>query len=471
MGSAKEDIEKALVFLRQGRTNAAVPIIRKALKKEPKNPDALHLFGVCHYMAGRTKPAIMWLNKAAVEDPNNADIENRLGLAYRANGQNDKAAEAYDRAITLNPNLVDARNNLGNLLLSGGQFGEALNQYRIALDLNPEFIDAHHNMGIALLKDGRAAEALEALKATLDLSPDHSSAWASMGTAQKDLGNSGEAEAYYRKALELDPNDLGTWFNLHAVLYDDGNPEPACQCLERALRIDPRNAKVHFFLGVARARQGRKEESERHLDIVSEIEGAPGYRLDSWNYIAQTCGENTKFLGTSAEVLRMAIKMAKNEGMVLEFGVRHGTSIRLIADEADQQVHGFDTFEGLPEDWHEERAGSYSTRGALPQVPDNVDLHKGLFEDTLPAFLERQSGMVRLVNVDCDLYSSTRTVFEHLGERVTHGTVIVFDEYLCHPHWREDEFKAFQEAALSHGWAYDYIAFSLFTKQAVVLIR
>lgn len=144
--------------------------------------------------------------------------------------------------------------------------------------------------------------------------------------------------------------------------------------------------------------------------------------------------------------------------------------MRQIAALAKQTVHGFDSFEGLPEAWHNEARGSYSTRGVLPQVPANVILHPGWFEHTLPEFLGKHEGPARLINIDCDMYSSTRTVLQHLAPRIVPGTVLVFDEYIGNLHWREDEFKAFQEAVEQHGWRYEYLAFSVFTKQVVVRI-
>ena len=71
------------------------------------------------------------------------------------------------------------------------------------------------------------------------------------------------------------------------------------------------------------------------------------------------------------------------------------------------QVHGFDTFSGLPEDWGDATTrGSYSTHGALPQAPENVRFHVGLFSETLPCFLAEHAGPVRFMNVDCDLRRS-----------------------------------------------------------------
>ena len=74
------------------------------------------------------------------------------------------------------------------------------------------------------------------------------------------------------------------------------------------------------------------------------------------------------------------------------------------------------------------------------------------------------------MNIDCDIYSSTKFVLECFAEQIIPGTVIVFDEYIGNKNWREDEFKAFQEAVGIHGWEYEYLCFSFMTQQVVVRI-
>jgi hypothetical protein len=175
-------------------------------------------------------------------------------------------------------------------------------------------------------------------------------------------------------------------------------------------------------------------------------------------------------MGSAINTFKHAMGHATNEGQVLEFGVRFGNSIHMLADLADQQVHGFDSFEGLPDEWHHEPKGSYTTKGVIPEVPNNVTLHVGWFDQTLPEFLKQYSEPVRFINVDCDIYSSTKTVLDMLAPRIVVGTVIVFDEYIGNEHWREDEFKAFQEAVVTYDWKYQYLCFSFFTKQVAVKI-
>jgi len=155
---------------------------------------------------------------------------------------------------------------------------------------------------------------------------------------------------------------------------------------------------------------------------------------------------------------------------VLELGVRFGTPLGLLQGALAQPVHGFDTFEGLPEAWHSVPAGAYSTGGRVPALGAGVPLHGGLFADTLPPFLMDNPGAARLVHIDCDLYSATATALEALAGRVVPGTVLVFDEYLMNPRWREDEHKALVEVGQRSGWTWRYAAFSMLSHQAVVEI-
>lgn len=172
-------------------------------------------------------------------------------------------------------------------------------------------------------------------------------------------------------------------------------------------------------------------------------------------------------LNSGHDVLRLSLRRAPEDGMILEFGVAGGTSINVLAKGTARHIHGFDSFEGLPEDWggrHEEK-GHYSTGGVLPATPANVTLHKGWFDDTLPGFLENNDGDIAFVHIDCDLYSSTRTVLDRIAPRLKPGSIIVFDEFFNIPNWRQNEYRAFQEFVSAYGvrvsyicWAYQQVA-------------
>ncbi|MGA9453604.1 MAG: class I SAM-dependent methyltransferase [Verrucomicrobiia bacterium] len=173
------------------------------------------------------------------------------------------------------------------------------------------------------------------------------------------------------------------------------------------------------------------------------------------------------------ELLSFALKQVKNQdGLYLEFGVFSGHTINHIAGQIDQTVYGFDSFEGLPERWRDGiDAGHFRpTGGILPKVRPNVELVKGWFDKTLPGFLGAHPGNVSFMHVDCDLYSSAKTIFTCLGPRIQPGTVIVFDEYFNYFGWKEGEFKAFQEFISREHLRYAYVSYNRTGQQACVRI-
>ncbi len=185
-----------------------------------------------------------------------------------------------------------------------------------------------------------------------------------------------------------------------------------------------------------------------------------------------------RFFGSSARLLVHALEQAvdsfSDQDWFLEFGVYHGRSLNILArTEASRTIHwhGFDSFNGLPEDWSaKEIAGSYSTGGQQPEVPDNVTLHSGWFSDTLPGFAAESSDTrLAFMHIDCDLYSSTRTVLETLKDRCRPGTVIQFDELIGYPGYAQHEWRAWQEFLEQH-WSSGYrLLGSVFMGRAVAV--
>lgn len=145
--------------------------------------------------------------------------------------------------------------------------------------------------------------------------------------------------------------------------------------------------------------------------------------------------------------------------LFLEFGVWKGDSINYISNIfKDVMFYGFDSFEGLPENSGFWIKGSFDEKGILPNTNDNVKLIKGYFNDTLPIFLKEHKEKVAFIHVDCDLYSSTKTIFDNLYNRIEKGTIIEFDEYYCYVGWEHHEYKAFQDFCKKYNVKYEYIA-------------
>lgn len=117
--------------------------------------------------------------------------------------------------------------------------------------------------------------------------------------------------------------------------------------------------------------------------------------------------------------------------LYLEFGVAHGDSIRYWSDRLlnpDAKLHGFDSFEGLPEEGGPWKRGQFGTEGKIPRIMDQrVEFFKGWFQETLPHY-SMPAHEVLVVNMDADLYSSTLFVLRQIHEHIVPGTFIYFDE-------------------------------------------
>lgn len=134
-------------------------------------------------------------------------------------------------------------------------------------------------------------------------------------------------------------------------------------------------------------------------------------------------------------------------GIFAEFGVYKGTTIKMIAKAyPNTTVYGFDSFEGFPEDGRKDWKNDFSLQGKLPEVPENVRLLKGYFEETLEKFAKENEGNhLSFMHIDCDIYSSTKTIFNTLDELIKPGCIIVFDELLHYDGFENNEIKAFYE--------------------------
>lgn len=129
----------------------------------------------------------------------------------------------------------------------------------------------------------------------------------------------------------------------------------------------------------------------------------------------------------------------------LEFGVSAGSSFRWwVANtiNPNSRYYGFDTFEGLPEDW-----GTYNKGDMIANIPTLDDKRaafvKGLFQDSLPGFLladHINAAKRKIIHLDADLFSSTLFALTSLAPYLKKGDILLFDEFNVPNH----EFFAFK---------------------------
>ena len=171
------------------------------------------------------------------------------------------------------------------------------------------------------------------------------------------------------------------------------------------------------------------------------------------------------------QVIDYALKNAGIDGLYCEFGVYKGKSVNYIARKVSQPVHAFDSFEGLPEDWSVKHGKGLFALDKMPVFENNVIVHKGWFEETLPVFIEEYKDNVSFLHIDSDLYSSARSILHWLDKRIVENTVILFDEYFNFPFWQHHEYKAFREFVKKNNVRYEYLCYCSASYGSNVAIR
>jgi O-methyltransferase len=145
----------------------------------------------------------------------------------------------------------------------------------------------------------------------------------------------------------------------------------------------------------------------------------------------------------------------------LEFGVAGGTSFAWWVktnQHPESRFYGFDTFEGLPEDWHFFKKGAFSFDIPFMEDPRGAFI-KGLFQDTLYTFLRDYGrntdnpGVTRVLHLDADLYSSTLFALTSMAPYLRAGDILLFDEFNIPNH----EFAAWNDFIRSYYLKYEVI--------------
>lgn len=164
-------------------------------------------------------------------------------------------------------------------------------------------------------------------------------------------------------------------------------------------------------------------------------------------------------------IIKSAIELSEKNDYFLEFGVFKARTINQFAKNLkikNKEIYGFDSFKGLSHDWYGSLRSHTVLKGVfklnkLPKVDNNVNLIKGLVEETLVPFLRENNPQIIFVHIDLDIYGPTKYVLQNIKKYCKKGTIILFDELYGYPGWKEHEFRALNETFNDD--EYDFIAF------------
>ena len=170
--------------------------------------------------------------------------------------------------------------------------------------------------------------------------------------------------------------------------------------------------------------------------------------------------------------IKKALSNHKSGFYYIEFGVLKGISINQFSEILkDITIYGFDSFEGLKEDWKGGYVGKWHKSWDLnkqpPQLNNNCVPIIGWIQDTLPKFIsERKDLKINFVHIDTDTYPTARFILQQIKPYLVDGAIIIFDELYNFPGWRVGEYKALTESFKEE--EYEYLAFAMEGESVVI---
>ena len=181
--------------------------------------------------------------------------------------------------------------------------------------------------------------------------------------------------------------------------------------------------------------------------------------LDTWNL--------------REHAIKKAITNDKSlEKTYIEFGVFSGSSINFLSKYLDnKEIYGFDSFEGLKEDWigTSVTKGTFDLKQKIPKLRTNVIPIKGWIDQTLPTFLEEKKPKINFMHIDVDTYETSKIILELTKNFLDKGAIIVFDELYNFPGWEVGEYKALKEIFNEN--EYKFLSFAKNGQQAAIQIN
>jgi tetratricopeptide (TPR) repeat protein len=480
-----------------GRYGDAEKLGRSITQRFPRHQLSWKVLGATLNQARKFQESLIPNQKAVDLDPKDPEARIILGSTLQQLGRPEQAEASYKKAIALKPDFAAAHYCLGTMMQELGRFGDAEVSYRNAIALNPSFPEAYINLGITLRKIGKSEESEPIYRRAIALKPDLAEAHYNLGVTLKDLGRLDDAEASYRKAIALRPRYAEAHCDLGGTLRGLGRLDDAKASYRKAIEIKPDyvwalwglsgtaqsipEAKqwVHECLAVDKTHEGARltsaalnyyqgDKAEFNDLMQSEAKNHPLMRSFSWAF---SLPKLPSLYFNKWDFFDAIVEQSVSSRPFYEFGVWRGASFRYLI-KTFKKGYGFDTFTGLPEDWHVgngkyEKAGAYSSNGEIPKI-EGGEFIAGKFEDTLPIFFAEPRPLASVINFDADLYSSTICALNHAKPVMDKHTVLIFDELIAHECWEQNEFKALNDFVIENNLTYEVVAISFLTKQVAV---
>jgi tetratricopeptide (TPR) repeat protein len=214
-----------------------VPLIQKALQKNPNDIDACLKIGTILFYEKKYSDAFLYINKVLKADMYNADAYFLKGMCYKEMGDTTIAMSSFETANKMNPKFVDPLLEMANLVSAKSDkeaiayfekafqadttnvdpingiammyekkkdFMNAKKYLKLCIEKNLHFAKAHYNLGCILMDEDSLDKAIRCFNIAITNDAQYADAYFNRGLCKETMNNTTEALADYKQALIFD---------------------------------------------------------------------------------------------------------------------------------------------------------------------------------------------------------------------------------------------------------------------------
>ncbi len=261
-------LQLAIAAAQQGRPQEAAALAARAVKEQPKEPQAHYLCAMLAATSGDNAGAIVHLENLLTLAPSNTAARYNLAVLLQEGGRPLDALAAYDALLRAAPGHAQALNNKGVTLTGLGRWDEAIAAFDASLTAQPDNLDARLNRASALLSAHRLREALATFDAIIVAAPACAPAHLGRGDALLNLRRMEEAVASYEAALKLAPRLEAAAEGRRCALDGDRWAQGLLERQAARVAARPDDLQALFTYACLLGEADRRQQALTQLDIL-----------------------------------------------------------------------------------------------------------------------------------------------------------------------------------------------------------
>jgi predicted O-linked N-acetylglucosamine transferase (SPINDLY family) len=223
----------------KGNHQQASKYFEEVIRLDPKNLDALSNLAQAYYEQKKYVRAIEYFERVFNSDNSLFSAITNIGNCYKEMGNYDAALNAYYKAIKINPTYAEGLLNIGFIYYQQKKYAQAIEYYDQALQIRPDYVLALTNRANALFDQRLYLDAIHSNERALAFNPKSLEALNGLGMTLAKLKKYQHAESFLKKAINVDPLFIYAWFNLGNLYNEMKQFEQAYQAYLKAYEINP----------------------------------------------------------------------------------------------------------------------------------------------------------------------------------------------------------------------------------------